>query len=270
VAAAAKAFDQSDAPTLKSKVVAKDAEDVAVHAVIWGGVMVAAAIALAPVSAPLSAAAAATIFFGSAVASSASDLYDMAKEELQQVEAEAPPNPDVPDDEHPDDGCFAEGTVVALASRQESSLEDCAGGVTRTWKHEQQRTVDIRLDTGERVRTTAPHRFFTLGRGIVPVGELNVGDRLWTLAGSPREIVAIEPGPYNMTVYNLTVAESHTYFVGDSAVWVHNDKDTKHDDPPPPDPEVVERRRRRDPLNRGPPSAVAAVSHASRIRSARR
>ena len=211
----AKAFDQSDAPTLKPKVIAKDAEDVAVHAVIWGGVMVAAAIALAPVSAPLSAAAAATIFFGSAVASSASDLYDMAKEELQQAEPEAPPNPDVPDDEHPDDECFAEGTVVALAnsryvpieritvgdvvaSRQESSLEDCAGGVTRTWKHEQQRTVDIRLDTGERVRTPAPHRFFTLGRGIVPVGELNVGD---------------------------------------SAVWVHNDKDTKHDDPPPPDPD---------------------------------
>ena len=48
------------------------------------------------------------------------------------------------------------------------------------------------------MRATAPHRFFTLGRGIVPVGELNVGD---------------------------------------SAVWVHNDKDTKHDDPPPPDPD---------------------------------
>jgi len=31
-----------------------------------------------------------------------------------------------------------------------------------------------------------------------------------------------------------------------------------------------ERQRRRDPLNREPPSAVAAVSHASRIRSARR
>jgi hypothetical protein len=249
----AKAFDQSDAPGLKPGVVAKDAWDIAAHAVAWGGIAVL--VAAASATAPLSGTAIAIAFFGGAVASSEADLYDMAREELQQVEASVPPNPDVPDDEHPDDGCFAEGTVVALAdsryvpierisvgdvvaSREESSLKNCAGGVTRTWKHHQQRTVDIRLDTGERLRTTAPHRFFTLGRGIVPASELSVGDRLRTLAGSLREIVAIEPGPSSMTVYNLTVAGSHTYFVGDTAVWVHNDKDTQHDDDPPPDPDA--------------------------------
>ena len=86
-------------------------------------------------------------------------------------------------------------------------------------------------------RTTAPHRFFTLERGIVAAGELQVGERLQTLAGVPRAIINIEPGPAGATVYNLTVEGLHTYFVADAGVWVHNDKHTEPDDPPPPDPD---------------------------------
>lgn len=231
------------------------------HAVAAGAaaVLVAIGTAAAAGTAPITVTGGLIFFFGAAILTVDFDYMEMVKAERAEAAAkeaaEQPPPIDIPPDPEPvDDGCFAEGTVVALAdnrhvpieqiavgdvvaSRQEWSLEDCSGGVTRTWKHEQKRTVDILLDTGDRVRTTAPHRFFTLEQGIVPASELSVGNRLRTLDGSAREIVAIEPGPTNMTVYNLTVAGSHTYFVGDAAVWVHNEKKTQPDDPPPPDPD---------------------------------
>ena len=162
-----------------------------------------------------------------------------------------PPDPDIPDDpEVPDDGCFAEGTAVAtptgapvaieavavgdlVCSRAESVDEQGARRVTRIWQHHHKPTVDLVLDTTERVRTTAAHRFFTLERGIVAAGELQVGERLQTLGGVPRAIINIEPGPAGATVYNLTVEGLHTYFVADAGVWVHNDKHTEPDDPPP-------------------------------------
>ena len=167
------------------------------------------------------------------------------------VDPDPPPNLDFPDDEQPDDGCFAEGTLVSLgngglqvierialddliASRDESSGQNCAGRVTHTWAHRGKNTIDLTLENGERVRTTAVHRIFAVDKGIVPAAELRVGDRVETLTGVPLAIVNITPGPNNMTVHNLTVEGLHTYFVGEAGVWVHNAKQTSQDDPPPP------------------------------------
>jgi hypothetical protein len=184
--------------------------------------------------------------------SMANDLISEMTDDITEVIPEPPDLSDTPvDPEEPDSGCFAAGTVVALpgrqsvpieniavgdliASREESSLNEGGKRVTRTWEHPMKRTVDVSLDTGERVRTTSPHQFFTLEEGIVPASELKVGQQLRTLAGPPRTIVGIEPGPPTVTVYNVTVEGFHTYFVGDAALWVHNEKSTSHDDPPPP------------------------------------
>lgn len=38
-------------------------------------------------------------------------------------------------------------------------------------------------------------------------------------------IARIEPGTGVHEVYNLSVAEAHTYFVGETEIWVHNVKD---------------------------------------------
>jgi len=252
-------FGRSPTDGLPPGVIAKTAVGIAGRATIWGICGAgAAAVGLAlsaPVSVPITIAIVGASFVGGAAASVGSDLWSAATDDIQIIEPEPPDLSDLPvEPEVPEDpGCFAAGTVVALpgrqsvpieniavgdlvASRDESSLNEGGKRVTRTWEHPMKRTVDVSLDTGERVRTTSPHRFFTLEEGIVPASELKVGQQLRTLAGPPRTIVGIEPGPPTVTVYNVTVEGFHTYFVGDAALWVHNEKTTSHDDPPPPPP----------------------------------
>jgi hypothetical protein len=81
----------------------------------------------------------------------------------------------------------------------------------------------IRLDGGRPIEATPVHRFFASGKGLIPAGKLAAGDQLETLTG-PVTITAIEPGASDATVHNLTVADFHTYFVGDGGAWVHNVK----------------------------------------------
>lgn len=79
---------------------------------------------------------------------------------------------------------------------------------------------------GQVIRTTHEHPFFVLGRGWVPANQLNPGDRL---VCADRTTVAVEEvfdtGEWEL-VYNLRVAEFHTYFVGADgwgwSAWAHN------------------------------------------------
>jgi Pretoxin HINT domain len=242
------AFGESDtAATEPGDIARKTAAGILGRAAAWG---VGGAIAGGLGGAGVPGAVAGAI--GGFAASLGSDIWSMVTDDLEDIPDDEliPPDPDVEGTEEPDEGCFAEGTVVALrgqgraaidsivvgdevVARAESSLEEGARKVTRTWRHPRKRAWDVRLDTGERIRTTASHRFFTVERGIVAAAELRVGDRLKTLGGEPRAIVGLRAGPDNVTVYNLTVDELHTYFVGEAAVWVHNEKTTTHDDPPP-------------------------------------
>jgi serpin B len=76
------------------------------------------------------------------------------------------------------------------------------------------------------IHTTDLHPFFVKGRGWTPAGKLQVGDRLST---NSHEWVAVERVGETgkaVPVFNLRVADHHTYFVGDDdwsfAVWTHN------------------------------------------------
>ena len=79
---------------------------------------------------------------------------------------------------------------------------------------------------GQLIRTTGEHPFYVKGRGWVAALELLQGDLLATDAGQwvPVEDV-YDTGEYE-TVYNLRVADFHTYFVGSEewgfSVWAHN------------------------------------------------
>ena len=84
------------------------------------------------------------------------------------------------------------------------------------------------------VLVTGEHPFFTLHERLTPKNELlNRGrwtaaknlrpdDRLVNTQGDVIEVVSLESLPQRDTVYNLTVASAHTYFVGEEGVWVHN------------------------------------------------
>jgi hypothetical protein len=79
---------------------------------------------------------------------------------------------------------------------------------------------------GRTIRTTAEHPFYVNERGWTDAGKLRAGDLLATEAGKWMEVERISNSGESAPVYNIMVADHHTYFVGERAwgfaVWVHN------------------------------------------------
>ena len=80
---------------------------------------------------------------------------------------------------------------------------------------------------GQSIKTTAEHPFYVSAQNkFVAAGELQVGEQLVGHDGKLVEIESIGSTDEVTTVYNLRVADFHTYFVGGGLwgfdVWVHN------------------------------------------------
>jgi RHS repeat-associated protein len=76
----------------------------------------------------------------------------------------------------------------------------------------------------QRITATAEHPFYAQGRGWVNASELRTGENLMTPGGPLPTVTGTSRTQAVRTVYNLTVAGSHTFFVvadGQSAL-VHN------------------------------------------------
>ncbi len=88
-------------------------------------------------------------------------------------------------------------------------------------------TVEIDGGTTETLVGTPNHPFYSFRHGgFVEAGELAVGDTLSLSDGKSATVTAVRdetalPGQ-TFTTYNFAVAEHHTYFVGESGIWVHN------------------------------------------------
>jgi len=87
--------------------------------------------------------------------------------------------------------------------------------------HEDAVTGTVTID-GERIQTTPEHPFRVEGRGFVPAGELVAGDRVETASGTSGTVGAATWDGGRATMWNLTVAVDHTFFVGQGRWWVHN------------------------------------------------
>lgn len=59
-------------------------------------------------------------------------------------------------------------------------------------------------------------------RGWVDAGELQVGDQVRTLDGDYGTVEAVEVVAETEVMYNLTVAQAHTFFIGEEGWLVHN------------------------------------------------
>jgi hypothetical protein len=81
-------------------------------------------------------------------------------------------------------------------------------------------TLSVATDNGDAVVASRFHRFWRVGRGWAMARDLKPGDVLRTIDG-PTRIVSVEAAPVQ-PVFNLDVAESRTYFVGGSAMLVHD------------------------------------------------
>lgn len=80
--------------------------------------------------------------------------------------------------------------------------------------------------SGQRIGTTHAHPFYVSERGWVAAEVLRVGDRLRGHDGQWVAVEGVEDHGEWATVYNLRVADHHTYFVGSEewgfSVWSHN------------------------------------------------
>jgi hypothetical protein len=87
------------------------------------------------------------------------------------------------------------------------------------------RLLELRVG-GQVIRTTANHPFWLDGRGWTAAADLRAGDRLLSPDGRLVAVAGVRDSGEEAAVYNLRVAEYHTYFVGGLdwgfAVWAHN------------------------------------------------
>jgi hypothetical protein len=79
---------------------------------------------------------------------------------------------------------------------------------------------------GQVISPTEAHPFWVQGKGWLPARELIAGDRLLGHDGQSAVVEKVVDPDQWVTVYNLRVADFHTYFVGCDewgfSVWAHN------------------------------------------------
>lgn len=141
--------------------------------------------------------------------------------------------------------CFVAGTLVATESgpqpieaigvgtRVLARDESGAPGlrlkpVVRTMHHVADTLVRVTIvdDAGdaEQLEVTREHRLRVIGRGWTEAGALTAGvDALESRDGAALAVTGVEPLATTAEVFNLEVADFHSYFVGAHAAWAHND-----------------------------------------------
>ena len=93
--------------------------------------------------------------------------------------------------------------------------------VTDVIVHTDPTQVHLLLD-GELLETTPEHPFYTLERGWVDAGDLWVGAHIRQADGSYGRVQFLTVEREDQVLYNLTVDEAHTFFVGAQRWLVHN------------------------------------------------
>ncbi len=95
---------------------------------------------------------------------------------------------------------------------------------------------DAKTGASETLTCTPEHPFFVPNQGWVEAGSLGIGTSIVTRAGPQMAVASVTwqknkaqelasaGGLGGYTVYNLTVADDHTFFVGTTGggTWVHN------------------------------------------------
>jgi hypothetical protein len=83
--------------------------------------------------------------------------------------------------------------------------------------------IDLQLTSGETITATSEHPFYVPDQDKwVDAGKLTVNDVLQNLQGGLTGVANTKESTELATVFNLTVANDHTYYVGHTKVLVHN------------------------------------------------
>jgi hypothetical protein len=130
-------------------------------------------------------------------------------------------------------GCFAAGTKLLTArgwvavehlvvGDQVAARDQFADPVTGSveWKPVEAtfkrlgRVLHLHFPDGELIRTTPEHPFGVAGKGWTAAGALTAGDRIATLSGEWVAVGEVFDTQEWEPVFNVRVADHHTYFVG--------------------------------------------------------
>jgi len=76
--------------------------------------------------------------------------------------------------------------------------------------------------TSEVIHTNQKHPFFTMEHGFLPVGQIKLGMHLLRADGSVGVVIGWKVVPGTKVMYNLEVAQDHTFTVGAGQWVVHN------------------------------------------------
>ena len=137
--------------------------------------------------------------------------------------------------------CFVAGTSIAMAHNVFKPIESiCIGDyvlsynekdgmvsrqkVIDTFSKEVYQTIGLTID-GEYIETTYNHPFYSpIYNCWVEAGSLRVGDCVVDSNGNYQVIQATQTNNYTypVMVYNFTVENNHTYYVGEEEILVHN------------------------------------------------
>ena len=141
--------------------------------------------------------------------------------------------------------CFVEGTPVAtlgcnnqvtylpiesvavgttVYSYNENTKEVSLNTVTDIFSKQVYETVELFIN-GEIIETTYEHPFYLpMYSGWMQAGDLKVGDAVLTIDNQMAFVESITVTKHRepITVYNFTVENDHTYYVGEGSVLVHN------------------------------------------------
>ncbi|QDV47328.1 hypothetical protein Enr13x_72370 [Stieleria neptunia] len=120
----------------------------------------------------------------------------------------------------------AVGTAVLKSLQPCPPVKSSAGQVvTATFAHPPTTQVLEVVFEGEseRIGVTDNHLFWSVDRqAFVPIGKMEIGERVVTFHGDTKRIESRLPRPGPQLVYNLEVYGEHVYFVGDQGLLVHN------------------------------------------------
>lgn len=96
--------------------------------------------------------------------------------------------------------------------------------VTSTFSHSVDRLLQISFADGGRILTTPGHRMYVPGRGWVHASSLHRRDSLRTPTGALHRVVGIRPVDAPQQVWDLSIADLHTFYVlaSQTPVLVHN------------------------------------------------
>lgn len=140
--------------------------------------------------------------------------------------------------------CFIAGTQVLMGNGEFKDIESVQVGdsvlshdehtgvtsvqrVTNTFNKKVDTLVHIEVGE-EEIVTTLNHPFYLpKANGWIPAGKLQRGQELLTAQNVCIKVKSIfyEKTRVPVDVYNFTVENTHTYFVGDNSALVHNDCD---------------------------------------------